>query len=77
MVESRRADFLVLDADHPDLAGKARDAVLDTWIFAQGRSLIRDVIAGGHIVVENRRHKERERIDAAYRRTLRKLLHDA
>ena len=73
----RRADFLALDADHPDLAGKARDAVLDTWIFAQGRSLIRDVIAGGHIVVENRRHKERERIDAAYRRTLRKLLHDA
>jgi formimidoylglutamate deiminase len=72
-----RADFLVLDADHPDLAGRARDTVLDTWIFAQGRSLIRDVIAGGRIVVENRRHRERERIDAAYRRTLRKLLYDA
>ena len=72
-----RADFLALDADHPDLAGRALDAVLDTWIFAQGRSLIRDVIASGRIVVENRRHLERERIDAAYRRTLRKLLHDA
>ena len=72
-----RADFLVLDADHPDLVGRAPDVALDTWIFAQGRSLIRDVIAGGNTVVENRRHKERERIDAAYRRTLNKLLHDA
>lgn len=72
-----RADFLGLDAQHPDLVGRAPDTVLDTWLFAVGRTLIRDVIAGGRTVVEHGRHIERSRIDAAYRRTLQHLLHCA
>lgn len=69
-----RADFLVLDAEHPDLESRSGDLILDTWIFVQGRALIRDVIAGGRRVVENRRHRARAHIDAAYRRVLRRLL---
>ncbi len=72
-----RADFLGLDAAHPDLAGRGTDFAIDTWLFSAGRSLIRDVIAGGRTVVENGRHTERERIDAAYCTTLNRLLHDA
>ena len=68
-----RADFLGLDAQHPDLAGRGPDVTIDTWLFAVGRSLIRDVIAGGRTVVENGRHKDRDRIDATYRRTLKSL----
>lgn len=69
-----RADLLILDRDHPDLAGRGDDTVIDTWVFAAGRPLIRDVISGGRTVVENRRHVERDRIDAAYRRTVTRLL---
>jgi formimidoylglutamate deiminase len=72
-----RADFLGLDAQHPDLAGRGPELTIDTWLFAVGRSLIRDVIAGGRTVVENGRHKDRDRIDPAYRRTLKRLLQAA
>jgi formiminoglutamate deiminase len=69
-----RADFLVLDAAHCDLAGRGDDAILDTWQFVVGRSLIRSVIAAGQIVVEAHRHRARERIDANYRRALDRLM---
>lgn len=74
IAEGHRADFLILDAEHPDLAGRGETAVIDTWVFAVGRPLIRDVIAGGRTVVGNRRHIDRDRIDTAYRRTLTRLL---
>ena len=69
-----RADFLILDEAHPDLAERGEDTAIDTWVFAVGRPLIRDVVAAGHTVVENRRHVARARIDAAYRRTMVRLL---
>jgi formimidoylglutamate deiminase len=71
------ADFLILDDTHPDLTGRAGDAVLDAWLFAVGRPLIRKVIAGGSVVVEDGRHRARERIDADYRRTMQRLLNGA
>ena len=69
-----RADFLVLNAEHPDLAGRSEDAILDTWIFVIGRALIRSVIAAGHVVVEAQRHRARQHIDANYRRTMARLM---
>lgn len=69
-----RADFLVLDDMHPDLEGRTGDTALDTWVFAGDRRLIRAVIAGGHTVVEDGRHRNRERIDADYRRVVVRLL---
>ncbi len=74
IAEGCRADFLILDAGHADLAGRSENVVIDTWVFAAGRALIRDVIAGGRKVVANRRHVERERIDADFRRTMTRLL---
>ena len=69
-----RADFLVLDDRHPDLAGRSGDAILDTWVFAVDRGLIRAVIAAGKTVVVGSRHCDRERLDAAYRRVMLRLL---
>jgi formimidoylglutamate deiminase len=69
-----RADFLVLDETHPDLAGRGGDAFLDTWIFTGSRSFIRRVIAQGHTVVEAGRHRDRERIDAKYVRVMARLM---
>ncbi len=70
-----RADILLLDDRHPDLEGRNGDAVLDTWIFSTGRSLVRDVIVGGRKVVQNRRHYRREEIDRDYRRAIARLMH--
>jgi formimidoylglutamate deiminase len=69
-----RADLLLLDETHSDLVSRAGDTILDTWIFTAGRTFVRDVIAGGRKVVDNRRHLDRERIDATYRRVTSRLM---
>lgn len=67
-----RADIVTLDAAHPSLTGRTRDAVIDGWIFAAGSGAIDCVWAGGNKVVESGRHKlrqaARERFNASVRR---------
>lgn len=48
-----RADFLVLDVHHPALSGKTGDFIQDAMIFATNSNPIKDVYAGGHVVVRN------------------------
>lgn len=69
-----RADWLVLNETHPDLEGRSGDALLDTWIFAGGRHLIRKVIAGGALIVENGRHFAQDRVESRYRQVLSRLM---
>ena len=52
----RRADWLVLDAAHPALAGAAADTALDHLLFAGGEAAIRDVAVAGRWVIKDRRH---------------------
>jgi formiminoglutamate deiminase len=67
-----RADIVTLDAAHPSLAGRGRDAVIDGWIFAAGHGAIDCVWAGGNKVVEGGQHRlrqaARERFNASMRR---------
>jgi formimidoylglutamate deiminase len=70
---NRRADIVVLDADHPDL-GAGSGHWLDSFLFVGGRRLIGSVIAGGEIVVQSGRHRQHEPISAAYRRTIARLV---
>ena len=65
-----RADIVVLDQDHVALAGRRGDSVLDSWIFAASTSPVRTVYAAGKVVVRDGRHVARERMEAAFRRTL-------
>ena len=69
-----RADLLILDDTHSDVFARTNDVVLDTWLFVVGRRLIRTVIVAGRTVVEGHRHRARERIDADYRRAMRRLI---
>ena len=46
-----RADLVVLDATHPRLHGRRRDAVIDSWIFSGNENLVRDVYVGGNRVI--------------------------
>jgi formimidoylglutamate deiminase len=68
----RRADIVVLDPDHPDLATGA-DAWLDAYVFVGGRALIKTVMVGGETVVEDGRHEHRDAITARYRKVVARL----
>ncbi len=66
----RRADIVILDADHPDLAARAGDHWLDAWIFVAGRAAVKTVMAGGETVVQGGRHRNRPAIEARYKRIM-------
>jgi formimidoylglutamate deiminase len=57
-----RADWLVLDADHPALAGARDDGVLDRLVFADGRAAIRDVMVAGRWVVRSGHHPAEDEV---------------
>ncbi len=73
----QRADFVVLDAAHPDLAGRRGDLWLDAFVFVAGQRLVKSVLIGGESVVVEGRHLRHEMIAARYRRTITRLLEAA
>jgi formimidoylglutamate deiminase len=74
LAEGGFADIVSLDADNVALAGRSGDAILDSWIFGAGRSLVDCVWARGHKVVRAGRHHARETIALRFRQTLQGLL---
>jgi formimidoylglutamate deiminase len=68
------ANIVSLDAEQVALAGRSGDALLDSWIFAAGRSLVDCVWAQGRKVVKDGRHHARETIEQRFRRMLQGLL---
>jgi formimidoylglutamate deiminase len=70
----QRADLIVLDGDHPLLAGRSGDDLLDSWIFAGNAGLVRDVVVGGRIIVRHGRHAREEQAAAHYKRAVERLL---
>ena len=71
------ADIVILDDAHPALAGRSGDAVLDSWIFAAGDGIVRDVYAGGRRVVSAGRHIRRDALLARFTATMHRLLAQA
>jgi formimidoylglutamate deiminase len=69
----RRADWLVLDAAHPSLAGAAADTALDHLLFAGGDAAIRDVMVAGRWVIKDRRHAAEEDLRPRFAGLMRKL----
>ena len=69
----RRADFVVLDAEHPALVGRGGHAVLDSWVFSGTENPIKDVWVSGRRVVEAGRHFREEEIGRAFARTMKGL----
>jgi formimidoylglutamate deiminase len=68
------ADLLVLDDSAVELAERPPQRILDSLVFAGNRRLVRDVMANGNWCVRDGQHVARERVEAAYRRALGKLL---
>ena len=67
------ANILTFRADHPTLAGKADDQVLDAWIFSAGNLLVDCVWSGGLKVVAGGRHVFKDEIAAQFAKTMREL----
>ena len=65
-----RADFIVLDTEHPRLYGRREDSLLDSWLFSGNDNLVSDVYVGGRKLIDCGRHADEARIAAAYRDTL-------
>jgi formimidoylglutamate deiminase len=66
----RRADWLVLDASHPAMAGAVPDAVLDRLLFAGADRSIRDVMVRGRWVVKDRRHGAEDQLRESFPRIM-------
>lgn len=66
------ADLVSLDGNHPSLAGKTGDAILDAWIFANG-SKVDCVWVHGNKQVSGGRHARREAIAERFRSVMRAL----
>ena len=69
-----RADVVLLDGKHSDLASRQGDQWLDAWIFVAGRAVVKTVLVGGEAVVEAGRHRGREAIEARYKSVVAGLL---
>jgi formimidoylglutamate deiminase len=69
-----RADLVVLDAEHPDLAGRAGDAAANALVFSGSSDLVRDVLVGGRWVVQQKRHAAEEAAASRYNEAVKQLL---
>lgn len=73
LAAGRRADLIVLDAEHPNLCALALDEVLGSLVFNGNDNLVRHVMVGGQWVVRNGRHAAQDAIAARFRQTLTEL----
>jgi formimidoylglutamate deiminase len=74
LTEGAFADIVSLDADNVALAGRSGDAILDSWIFGAGRSLVDCVWARGSKLVSAGRHLGRQAVARRFRKTIEGLL---
>ena len=68
------ADFVSLDMEHPALAGRGGDALLDGWIFAARGGAVDCVWRRGRKVVRRGCHRTRDAIVERYRAALERIL---
>ena len=70
----KRADLVVLDGGHPDIEGRAGDAIANAAVFSGSRDLVRDVMVAGRWAIRERQHECAEAAADAYRAAVRALL---
>ncbi|HKX54464.1 MAG TPA: formimidoylglutamate deiminase, partial [Xanthomonadales bacterium] len=69
-----RADLVELDDNHPLLAGRSGDTLLDSWMLAGDQAMIRSVRVAGRQWVKDGQHLAREKLEPAWRRVMQELL---
>jgi len=76
LAPGRRADIVVLDADHPDLVGRLHDSWLDAYVFVGGGKMVQTVLVGGATVVSEGQHRARATIEGRYRTVMMRLMRE-
>lgn len=69
-----RADFVVLDPDHPLMTGRNQDTLLDSFVFAAGAGAIRDVFVAGKQVIEDGNHAADSSLKPAFQDALKTII---
>lgn len=69
----QRADFIVLDHQHPFIAAGKNSDWLNRWIFATNNNLIRDVYVAGEVVVSNFQHPHEQQARREFTELLKRL----
>ena len=67
------ADLLTLNSDALTLYGSSEDEILDSWIFSDDDSLIREVWSAGRQMVVEGRHVMHDQIEKQFREVIREL----
>jgi len=70
----KRADLVVLDGEHPDIAGRSGDAIANGLVFSGSTGMVRDVMVAGRWVITERQHAAEDAAVQAYKRSVRELL---
>ena len=68
-----RADFMVLDHQHPFMAASKREDILNRWLFACNENLIRHVYVAGNLVITDFRHAQEEQAGVEFTALLKRL----
>ncbi len=68
-----RADWLVLESEHPTMVGAPLENALDHLVFAGGDAAIRDVMVGGRWVVKERHHAAEVPVQGAFSELMHRL----
>jgi formiminoglutamate deiminase len=74
IAEGHRADFVVLDANHPDLSCVSGDRWIDSYMFVAGKAAIDAVFVAGEPVVRDGQHVNRDAIRSRYTRAMARIL---
>ena len=69
----QRADWLVLDREHPTMAAATPDTALDHLVFAGGTAAISDVMVAGRWVVRHGEHAAEQPLRARFIDVLKSL----
>ena len=76
LAEGSRADWIVLDPDHPSMAGARETTALDHLLFSGGSAAIRDVMVAGRWVVRDGSHRAEQRLAGPFKALLQRLALD-
>ncbi|WP_375749723.1 formimidoylglutamate deiminase [Vibrio sp. HN007] len=68
-----RADFIVLDHEHPYIAASKDEDLLNRWLFASNENLIRHVYVAGKQVITDFKHRDEQQSGTEYIALLQRL----
>ncbi|WED25471.1 formimidoylglutamate deiminase [Vibrio sp. DW001] len=68
-----RADFMVLDHQHPFIAASKSEDIINRWIFACNENLIRHVYVAGKPVISDFRHAQEDQANHDFTTLLKRL----